>query len=669
METVITRSDLDRMKTDLVRCVQNLPTRKSKKTITELAQSVRTVTSGPRQGKYDPHYTPYGIEIQDNLSPSSPIQRTVFMKPVQIGGTFIIDNVLGFYMREYPADCMYISGTKELLKNMVDSRFELVIDEFGIRESIGVLSETKNSKKTGDTTYAKYYQGCSLHMISAQSASSLRSLPKMVLMRDEVDAAPPSLTTGEGNFLEVSKGRVQAFGARQKIFDTSTPTTEDSLIYAEWSRGDCREYNVPCPHCGAMQALEFGDETTEYGLKGKIENGKVVECYYLCRHCGSEIEEHYKPWMMALKNGALWVPTKESESEYLRSYSMNSLYAPPGMTTWAMLFLMWNDAKDDPEKMKSFTNLYMGRPYIDEGEKVEVDEILKNMSGYRSFEIPENVLFLTAGVDVQEGSAIDKKNPPRIEMEIIGHGRQYRTWSIAYEKFYGSTKDPYKGAWDKLYKFCVETGLVFTGKNGAKYPLQCGLIDSGHGRWVDVVYRFCQRVKNFYPSKGTRDLKKKTGEKFLSDLRSNADKVKYRRSLVGADNVLILVATVAYKDTLYYRLGIKREDGEIQKPGFCEFPSDYKRSFFDMLTSETRNEEDGSYSNHGRRNEALDCRVYGMCAADVFIDYNVDLMRKALVKQGKCSIEKARNSVRTPLFLAYLEKQINDQIRKLGRQN
>ena len=663
MDSVVTKEDLERMKNDLCCYARSFPTRKSKKTITEFAVSCRTITSGPRQGKYDPHYTPYGIEIQDNLSPSSPIQRTIFMKPVQIGGTFIIDNVLGFYMKEYPADCMYISGTKDLLKNMVDSRFELVIDEFGIRESIGVLSETKNNKKTGDTTFAKYYSGCGLHMISAQSASGQRSLPKMVLMRDEIDAAPSSLTTGEGNFLEVSKGRVQAYGSRQKIFDTSTPTTEDSLIYAEWSKGDCREYNVPCPHCGGLQNLEFGDETTEYGLKGKIENGKVVECYYLCRHCGSEIQEHYKPWMLSIKNGAKWIPTKESESEYLRSYHINSLYAPPGMTTWPMLFLMWEAAKSDPEKMKSFTNLYMGLPYIDEGEKVEVEEIIKNMSGYCSLQVPEQVLFLTAGADVQEGSTVDKNNPARIEIEIVGHGRQYKTWSIGYKTFLGSTKDPYTGAWDKLYKFCTETGLVFTGLNGAKYPIQCGLIDSGNGRWVDVVYRFCQRIKNFYPSKGTRDLKQKSGEKFLSDLRSDSDKVKYKRSLVGADNVLILIATVAYKDMLYYRLGIKRQEGDIQRPGFCEFPNDYKRSFFDMLTSETRNEQDGSYSNHGRRNEALDCRVMAMAAADVFIDYNVDLMRKALVKQGKCSIEKARATVRSPMFLNYLEKQINAQIR------
>ena len=662
MDSVVTIENLEYMKRQILSYIRSLPVRKSDRKISEYAADNRIVTTGPRQGRYDPMYTPYCVEIMDNLSPQSPIQRSVLMKPVQIGGTSIMENALAFFIKEFPADCMYISGTQQLLRNWIDSRFDLIIDAFGLRDQLGVISDTKNSKKTGDTTFAKYYNGCSLHMISAQSASGLRNLSKMVLMRDEVDAAPASLTSGEGNFLEVSKGRVQAYGNRQKIFDTSTPTGENSLIYAEYTRGDCRKYNVPCPICGSMQILEFGDDYSEYGLKGIIENHKVVECYYLCRHCGEKIKEYKKQWMLV--NG-VWIPTKESEDEFMRSYSMNSLYSPIGMTSWSQLYSMWDSAKNDPEKDKAFTNLYKGEPYIDDGKKLEIDEIINIESGYKSFEIPNDVLFLTAGADVQEGSSVDKNNPPRIELEIVGHGKNYKTWSIGYKKFYGDTRDPYRGAWAELYNFLSETGMIFTGINGAKYPIQCGLVDSGNGRWVDTVYRFCKRIKNFYASKGVRDLKQKPGEKYLSDMRSEADKVKYRRQVVGADNLLIIVSTVSYKDALYSRLAIKRdESSHLQKPGFCEFPRDYKKEYFEQLTSETRNDKDGSYSNHGRRNESLDCRVYAMCAADVFLDYNVDLMRKAAVQKGKYSVEKARAMIRTPQLLNYLENQINSQIRQ-----
>jgi len=58
---------------------------------------------------------------------------------------------------------------------------------------------------------------------------------------------------------------------------------------------------------------------------------------------------------------------------------------------------------------------------------------------------------------------------------------------------------------------------------------------------------------------------------------------------------------------------------EPQKPGFCDFPIEYNDVYFDMLTAEEKM-SDGSFQSHGRRNEALDVRVYGLAAADIFLD-------------------------------------------------
>ena len=87
--------------------------------------------------------------------------------------------------------------------------------------------------------------------------------------------------------------------------------------------------------------------------------------------------------------------------------------------------------------MRTFVNLQMGLPYKEMGTSPPLDKVIELKGGYRSREIPEGVLFLTCALDVQQGSKTDAKSPPRLEMEILGHGQEFRTWSIEYKVFTG----------------------------------------------------------------------------------------------------------------------------------------------------------------------------------------------------------------------------------------
>ena len=669
-DLLLKRSDVDRMKRDIKGFIDKFPARLTDKNITEYAATHRRINTGPRQGMYDPNWTPDLIEPINNMAINSPIEKSAFLKSVQKGVTTAIENGINYFIKEHPADQIYVSGTGDLLKRWVETKLDPSIDSFGNRQYVKFIGDSSNHKKTGDTVYRKSYHGCSLDMVSARSAAGLRMLTKQILWVDECDAAPKALTTGEGNFLDVVDGRVASFGHRAKRFITSTPTTADSLIYSEFLKGDRCYYMMPCPICGVYQYLEFGDDYSEYGLKYDIDEStnKMLDCYYLCKECGEHIYDYNKPGMLA---EGFWEPTAVSEDEALKSYATNSLYAPLGMISWEQLAKKWHYAKEAKDSLISFTNLYMGLPYIDDGDKPSADDIYSVKSGYSQDNVPDGVLFLTAGIDVQAGSKVDKKNPPRIEMEIVGYGRQYKSWSITYKVFYGSTRDPFRGAWDKLYKYCVSNNLIFTGEYGVKYPVNMTFADSGDAGNVgaEVVYTFCKRLKNFYPSKGTRELKVKPGEKHKSDIRSSADKQRYRITKVGSDINLVLISTVHYKDTLYTRLGVKRIDGDIQNPGFCDFPNDYKEEYFRQLTSETKSLEDGSYSAHGRRNEALDCRVYSLAAADMFLDTNVELVRNRAIKKGM-NPDDAKRKIGTPAILNALESAINKQIRaNINSQN
>jgi phage terminase large subunit GpA-like protein len=650
-----------RMILDTTKYLKKIPLSITDKTIMEHASEKRVINNGPRQGPYDPNYTRYLIEPVDWLSINSIGQRSILLKSAQIGATTAAENLICYYMNEHPASQLYISGTEKLLKSWATEKLEPAIDSFGIRKYISAQTENKKTKTTGDIAFMKMYHGCTLDLVTARSGPSLRNKPKQILVRDEIDSAPRVLSTGEGNWLEVSYVRTNSYGDRRKVFDLSTPTTEFSLIYEEFLTGDQRKYYVPCPVCGVCQELEFGNDYTEYGLKGSInEYGIVTDAYYMCKHCKQRIEEHKKRWML---DSGYYEPTAQTTNPFLRSYHIHTLYAPPGMVGWKEIFEKWEKAKQSKEKMISFTNLYMGMPYIDDSEVIEINTI-DSGSEYKSKEVPDGVLWITIGADVQIGSTVDKSNPPRIELEVLGHGRNYRTWSIEYKVFLGNTKDAYSGAFEDLYKWMKETNLIYTTKNDVKLGASIGGIDSGEGRvLMPVVYEFCKRTNGFlFPTKGFGKLVKKPGEKFYKDMPNSRDNIKYRLKVIDQDLALFEISTVYYKDNFYSNLRKTRQDGDIQKPGFCDFPNDYGKRYYTMLTAEQRNKEDGSYSAKGKRNEALDCRIINMAISDFFIDHNVKLMRENAVKKG-ADKKKMEEKIKSTSFISLLEGKMNQKIK------
>ncbi len=648
----------------IINQIYNFPYKLTNKKISEFASESRMIDTGPRQGLYDPNYTPYLIEPIDELSINSITQRVIFMKPAQIGATTGAENLVCYYIKEHPTDQMYISGNDKLLKIWSENKLDKAIVAFGIENLIRSGVDSKHSKKTGDTVYKKEYSGCSLILSSARSSTNLRCTDRQILIRDEIDSAPINLASGEGNWMWVSYVRTNSWGPRRKILDFSTPVLMEGPVHTEFLKGDCREFNVACPICNSYQVLKFGNEETPFGLKGIIQDGRIKDAYYICEYCTKQIKDMHKGNL--LKSG-FWKPTKEPDLLYTKSYSINSLYSPPGMLSFVELFEKWTEAKTDTNKLRSFTNLYMGLPWENTANQINVDDIITIRSDYKSLEVPDNVLFITLGADVQEGSTVDKKNPPRIELEITGHGRGYKTWSILYKTFFGKTTIPFEGAWEELDKWILKTGLRFYRKDEIGINLSFGLIDSGNGNFTNAVYQFCKKYGPLYPSKGFRILKIRPGETKRSDLRVN-DKVKYRKIIADGDTILYTLSTIVYKDIIYNNIQIPRQEGDIQKSNFCDFPSDYKMEYFRQLTSEKRMIDDNGEiyytENHTIRNEPLDCRVLNLCAADIYLDLQIEAQRKFMKDKYRKDDEWLKKEVRSPYILTLLENQLKSLIKR-----
>lgn len=542
------------------------------------------------------------------------------MKAAQLGLTAgAAENTIAYWMDECPAEILYTSATAELLEKWVIKRLEPLIDSCGFREKIFAQTENKKSRRTGDKVFIKEFIGGNLDMVSAQSASGLRSDSKRILIRDEIDGAPQMLRTGEGNWLEVSEARTNAWGERKKILDISTPTTfADSVINVLYEEGDQRQYFVLCPLCGKKQLLKFGNAKTNYGIKADTKAGKIIRAYYLCDFCHDAIFHHHKNEM--LTSGG-WEPTAKSSDPFFRSYQLSSLYSPVGMLTWTDLWKKYEEAQLTPDGMRSFVNLYLGLPFKESGSRPDISKVIELRGGYRSGVIQDGVLYLTAGIDVQRGSEKDPANPARLEMEVMGIGAGYRTWSVLYRRFEGAVDDPYSGAWEELNEWAANGGMKFKRADGMEFPVVVVFIDSGDGNLTDVVYRFTGLWENTFPSKGFSALRKRKNEK--GDQAGPLNFKRYRAVKVSEDIMLYEISTNFYKTNIYNNLKIERQPIDPQRPGFCDFPVDYNEKFFRMLTAEEKRSDGSFHCPSGRRNEALDDRVMALCAADVYLDARV----------------------------------------------
>jgi phage terminase large subunit GpA-like protein len=616
------------------------PIKQPEKLISKFIDGRRVMPPGsPYEGIYRIDKTPYIIEIIDNMSPFSPIRHTALKKGVQTAATTAAENVIAYYMGERPVKMMYMSATDDLLEKFSNTRLDPLIDSCGFRELIFSQTENVKSRKSGDKAQYKEFIGGTLALTSAQSPSSQRSESIQIMLRDEIDGAPAQLKTGEGNFIAVSEGRAEAFGDRAKIFDFSTPGLwGESLIDMQYNKGDKRKYFVPCPHCKKKQFLSLGNEKSDYGLKGDYKAGRLIQGYYQCYYCHEPIFDHHKIFM--LENG-IWKPTATPIDDMTRSYHLPSFYSPPGMTSFTQIRKKYDEAQAiGDDGMRSFTNLYLGKSFKPSGERPKFESVIELRSAYPSGEVPSGIMFLTGAVDVQQGIAkykdmtneeilkeveklekkkddVNLKKVTRLEIEICGHGADFRTASITRKLIFGRIDDHTSGAWEYLTEWA--TDLNFKRKDGYEFRPKMIFIDSGYGRYTDVVYNFCDSWPGTYAIKGDKTPKQDKLKLSDIDIMKNGNISRFKISTSGAHR-LILINTNYYKGFIYRNMANKTDPINGQPPNSHQTPSDYPDYYFHELRAE-EHKKDGSFHNlANRHNEALDLLVYNKAAADFFIE-------------------------------------------------
>lgn len=546
-------------------------------TISEWAdEHMRLPSWSAEPGRWRTSRTPYLREIMDCLSPSSPVREIVFQKAAQIGGTSCGNNWIGFTIHRAPAAMLVVEPTVDVAKKLSKQRIAPMFDAVPVLR--GTVKDAR-SRDSGNTILMKEFTGGMLVLTGANSGVGLRFMSAQNIFFDEVDAYPADVD-GEGPPCAVGEKRALTF-ARHKIYKCSTPLTKlESVIEPAYESSDQRRYQVPCPFCDAGQILQWAH------VRWPKDQPELAQ--YQCAQCEQLIPEHHKTKM--LEQGH-WVA--EQPGRRIAGFHLNALYAPYGwVNSWAHLAVEWTRIihKRDLRQQQTFTNTNLAETWEETGEKVDTTALWERREVYPAA-CPDGVLLLTAAADVQDD---------RIEVECCGWGLGEESWSIDYQRFYGSPGQP--EVWKVLDAWLQQTWLHET---GPPMKIVQAVIDTG-GHHAKEAYEFVKRCRprRVYALKG-------------SNQPSHPLVGRPSKNNLAHIN-LFAVGTDTAKDTLFARFKLS-DFG----PGYCHFPDaeTFDEEYFLQLTSEEKRSKfdkgvlQGTYYKKIRaRNEALDLKVYNLAA-------------------------------------------------------
>ena len=548
-------------------------------------------------GRWRTSRTPYLKAIMDCLSPTSPVERVVFMKAAQLGATEMGSNWIGYVIHHAPGPMMAVWPTVEMAKRNSKQRIDPLIDESTILRE---LIAPARSRDSGNTILAKEFRGGVLVMTGANSAVGLRSMPVRYLFLDEVDGYPIDVD-GEGNAVALAEARTRTF-SRRKIFIVSTPTIAGvSTIEREYEASDQRRYFVPCPHCGHRQWLRFEQLRWERSEDGNFPDTAA----YVCESCEVPIPEHHKTWM--LEHGE-WRAMAEGASR-TAGFHLSSLYSPIGWRSWKDVAAAWESAiskeAGSAAAIKTFKNTELGETWVEEGEAPDWQRLLERREDYRIGTIPVGGLLLTAGADVQKD---------RIEVSVWAFGRGKESWLVEHRVLMGDTaRDE---VWKSLASVLRET---WTHETGCQLGLGRLALDTGFA--TQEAYAFVRGVRDprLMAVKGVARGAALVGTPTAVDATSGGKKL---RRGIKVFSVAGGIAKLEFYNNLRKSPEVADDGVTIRYPaGFVHLPK-VDAEFLQQLCAEqliTRRDRNGfairEWQKMRERNEALDCYVYARAAA------------------------------------------------------
>jgi phage terminase large subunit GpA-like protein len=512
---------------------------------------------------------PYQRGIADAISDPL-IERISVVKSARIGYTTLLVGALGNHVVNDPAPVLFVLPTEDDCRQFVVSNVEPTFAASAILD--GVLSGDLKEKNR-NTMLSRRFPGGSLKVVAAKAPRNLRGHNVRILVMDEIDAMEP---TAEGSPIRLAEGRTTQFDDRKIIIGSTPVFEESSLVLAAYSKSDQRVFEVPCPECSEHHEVRWKDIQWPEG-----EPEKAAWC---CPGCGSVVEEKHKASMVAKGR---WRATKPDVKGHA-GFRINSLVSPLANAAWGKLAAEFVAAKDKPEDLQTFINLVLGEGWREHGDALDDAALAAKAEAFSLDILPEAVLAITSGVDVQRKD--------RLEVTFIGWAEDGTAYVLGHRVIWGAPSDD--ETWRELDELLKQK---FQHPFGGKLGVDAVAIDSGDGETMADVYGFC------FPRARRRIFAIKGAPGKRPSIERSKQKVK--------GGWLMIVGVDGIKSALMNRL---------RRGNTIRFSNSLPASWFEQLASEqvvvrySRGQPVRMFERiKGRQAEALDCVVYAMAIRDL----------------------------------------------------
>lgn len=513
------------------------------------------------------------------------VRRVSIMACTQLLKSSILENVTGYYAHQDPSPIILVQPTVTLAEAFGKDRIDKM---FRDSPELNGLLKQKKSRDANNTLTYKAFPGGYLALVGSNSPTDLSSRPIRVALLDEVDKYPPSAGK-EGDVLGLVTERTATF-FDSKVISVCSPTIDGlSRIASEYELGDKRVFEVPCPNCGVMDEMIWDNV--------RWPKGKPELASYVCVECDHEWSEPER--IKAISLGS-WKATAEFKGH--ASFRCSKLVSP-----WEPLSVMarkWEEAQGNPQKLKVFVNTQLAETWVETGEAPDYQRLYERVELYPQGSLSKEVVFLTAGADIQKD---------RIEVEVVGWGRDKQSWSVDYFIYEGDTAGT--EVWKGLDKLLSTSWKKENDERDYSIVRMC--VDSGYN--TSHVYNWVrkQAVSRVSAIKGS------DGIPVIVGIPSDVDVARDGSRLQNSLKVWPVGVSVA-KSELYGWLKLdKPETGKVYQQGYCHFPQ-YSLEHFKRLCSEqlmkriVKNRVVYRWELIHERNEQLDCRNYARAAAAMY---------------------------------------------------
>lgn len=534
--------------------------------------------------------TPYLRGILEAIEDPE-VEEVVLQCGTQLGKSTVLLAIMAKVIVREPAPMLFVLPTIDVAKKVSRQRIAALIRaNDALRDAV---SESR-SRDGGNTMLLKEFPGGVLVISGANSAASLSSMPMKWSLNDEYDDWPDDVD-GQGDPAGLVIPRQDSFGSRARRAFVSSPKKPKGAIGIESRRlvGTNEFYEVPCPHCGEHQVLEWGTKTP-HGIKWETRDGKPLlpTVAYACRHCRALIPESCKGTML---EGGQWIQTNPGSR--VRSFHLSSLYSPLGWLSWRRMVQEFCAAIDaerrgNLEPLQTFTNTRLAETWELGGSTFNAKHLQESAEAFSLRFVPAQALVLLAAVDVQDD---------RFEIAVWGIGPHGAMWTV--DTIVIVANPALEDSWKQVNQALHQR---YEHEDGFELGIHAAAVDTG-GHFTHEAYNFvrrCRKSRLIHAIKGAD----KAGMALVAT--ASLVDVNWRGRILKGGVKLWHIGVNAAKDRLF---GLMRA-----KDRHVHMSHELDESFFDQMTAEHKVAQKTARATRyvwvkrkgHARNEQLDCATY-----------------------------------------------------------